>query len=350
MKQEKLSHNNNFNLLRLLFAILVLVTHAYPLAGYPEGDYLYHISNGRFSFSYIGVRGFFTISGFLVYKSLIRSTNIYLYFKNRLSRILPGLIFVLICSVMIGAAITTNTIIEYLSSPDTWKFFATNLQLILRVTSVCLPGVFEQNPYGCTVNGSLWTISYEVLFYILLPIILIFYRNSKVTKILILILFLTLLTIRGTVFESLKTFQYMVPYTNFDLTNLIELGLYFIAGMLIYEFENLIDQFKKLIILSAASLFCLIFFLEELTLIIYIALPLLVVLLGKTNSGKLTTYCSKFDFSYGIYLWGFPVQQLFVSELKLNHLELMAISIPVCTLLGAVSWFFVEKRFLNRVL
>ena len=83
-------HTNNFDFLRLLFAVWVIITHSYPLTGQPEQDLLWKITNGQTAFSYISVRGFFAISGYLIIQSLLRSNNLMDYYWKRILRIFPA--------------------------------------------------------------------------------------------------------------------------------------------------------------------------------------------------------------------------------------------------------------------
>lgn len=70
------SRANNFDFLRLLFASAVVITHSYPLSGMLESDILSRMTSGQISFAYLGVKGFFIISGFLIFKSLLRCDNL----------------------------------------------------------------------------------------------------------------------------------------------------------------------------------------------------------------------------------------------------------------------------------
>ena len=83
MEKTTLRNNNNFDFLRLLFATFVIITHSYPLTGAPEIDWLNQLTEKQLTFSYIGVRGFFIISGYLIFESLIRSETLASYAKKR---------------------------------------------------------------------------------------------------------------------------------------------------------------------------------------------------------------------------------------------------------------------------
>ena len=84
---------NNFNFLRLCFALFVIITHSFPITGALEKyEPLINFTKGQLSFSFLGLKGFFVISGFLIYKSFERSNNIYEFLFKRILRVFPALI------------------------------------------------------------------------------------------------------------------------------------------------------------------------------------------------------------------------------------------------------------------
>ena len=93
---------NNFDIIRILFAWLVIVSHSYILLGTKGCDPLCELTNHYINLSYFGVKGFITISGFLIFKSLERSPNVLDYLWKRILRIYPGLMVVLLLSVGIA--------------------------------------------------------------------------------------------------------------------------------------------------------------------------------------------------------------------------------------------------------
>lgn len=95
------TRKNNFDFLRLIFASFVIITHSYPLSGVKECDWLCQLSNGQISFSYIGLKGFFVISGYLIFQSLQRSDNIIDYFWKRVLRLFPALFIVLLLTIIL---------------------------------------------------------------------------------------------------------------------------------------------------------------------------------------------------------------------------------------------------------
>jgi peptidoglycan/LPS O-acetylase OafA/YrhL len=155
--------DNNLNLIRMIAASAVLVSHAFPIAlgeGTPEP-----LKAGfGYSLGTLSVFAFFIISGFLIAASYERSSSRRRFLAARTLRLFPGLIVsLLLVAFVMGPVVTTLPVVQYLSDPDTYRFILRNTALISP--QYTLPGVFETNPYP-TVEGSIWTLVYEVLCYV----------------------------------------------------------------------------------------------------------------------------------------------------------------------------------------
>ncbi|KAL0630303.1 hypothetical protein Q9L58_010850, partial [Maublancomyces gigas] len=162
-----LSKENNFDLLRLLAALLVVFSHSYPISGLasaePIGRWTGYRDGGNFA-----VCVFFVISGFLVTRSLERN-SVGAYLAARALRILPGLaLVVVIQTFLVGLIFTTLPASDYLAHPATFDGLRSILVFDVRFA---LPGVFQGHPMDGVVNGSLWTLPVETGFYLLLPLL-----------------------------------------------------------------------------------------------------------------------------------------------------------------------------------
>lgn len=159
--------DNNYNLIRFAAASLVILFHSYHLSGVMWDPLSYltrHTNLGHFAVSI-----FFIVSGFLVCKSYVTRRNILVFIEARFLRIFPALIVVIILSVfLIGTIATVKPIKAYLTSMETWNYFIYNSTLIQ--VHYYLPGVFQDNPYPGAVNGSLWTLPFELWMYIILAL------------------------------------------------------------------------------------------------------------------------------------------------------------------------------------
>ena len=164
---------NRFDLLRLMAALAVMVAH---------GDFLYRLHlpvlfPGH-SLGSVAVYVFFFISGYLVCQSWVREPDWRAFGIKRAMRIFPGLIVAVAFSVFVlGWAVTTLPSSAYWRAGGTWLNFANNSVGLATVQT--LPGVFESNPFARAVNGSLWTIRYEVSMYLALAAIAIASRERR---------------------------------------------------------------------------------------------------------------------------------------------------------------------------
>lgn len=146
-------NNNNFHFLRFLAATLVIYGHSYPLTGRGNLDKLQEWSLGVFPTAHMGVCIFFTISGYLIAKSLHSSTTINNYLWKRLLRLLPGLIVACLITVFIVGPIATElSLKDYFSQKATYRYFRV-IKLFPRFDD-SLPGVFTTLPSG-SINGSM---------------------------------------------------------------------------------------------------------------------------------------------------------------------------------------------------
>jgi peptidoglycan/LPS O-acetylase OafA/YrhL len=153
---------NNFNLMRLVAAWLVIYGHAHAITGIPGNDGIADLTRLRAAGA-VAVDMFFVISGFLIAASLERNTARG-YLVSRGLRILPALVAcVALTTFVLGPLLTTAA--DYWRQPLTWNYFLVNASLLL--SRFQLPGVFTGHPLD-VVNGSLWTLPNEARLYLLL--------------------------------------------------------------------------------------------------------------------------------------------------------------------------------------
>ena len=155
---------NNFNLMRLLAAWMVIYGHAHAVTGIAGSDGIGWLTQLRGAGA-VAVDMFFVISGFLIAASLERN-SVRGYLVSRGLRILPALVVcVALTTFVLGPLLTTAS--DYWRQPVTWNYFLVNASLLL--SRFQLPGVFEGHPLD-VVNGSLWTLPNEAKLYVLLMI------------------------------------------------------------------------------------------------------------------------------------------------------------------------------------
>lgn len=335
-----ISRSNNFDFLRLVFASFVVISHSYALSGAPHGDPLSQLTNGQMEFSYLGVHGFFIISGYLIFKSLLRCKGLPDYYWKRLLRLYPALLVVLFLTVLLAPLVYESSV-PYLQNSSVYTYIPQNITLFFRQKGI--DGVFENNPYKHSINGSLWTICYEFSMYVMVSL-LFFIREKTFVKTVVILLFI-----------SSYLLSLFHPYFLYGLFTKMELGSNHFYNLMCFFTGGMIMTYLKpdkrteniLIILSFIVLIASVYF-NILKYTCYITLPLLVILLGKSS----TRYINKVgetigDTSYGIYIYSFPIQQTLVYFFKLDTAMLFIFSLPLSLLLGYISWHLIEKKALE---
>jgi len=146
--------NNNFNLVRIVAALAVLVTHSFALSsGNPDDEPLRQTLD--MTLGSIAVDVFFVTSGLLVTASLLRSESVAAFAWSRCLRIFPGLLVMLLLTVFVVCPLfTTLPLVSYLLDLQTRTYLIKGATLVAGIVDR-LPGLFENNPYPGTVNGSL---------------------------------------------------------------------------------------------------------------------------------------------------------------------------------------------------
>jgi len=331
-------HTNGFDLLRLIAASAVIFSHAYPLTGgvaMPSPGFLgSHIGT-------IGVKIFFVISGFLIAQSWLMQPDLVAFYKKRCLRIFPALVVVvLFCALVIGPVVTTISLDDYFFNSGVRHFIIKN---ILLFPIYNLPAVFDENIYPAAVNGSLWSLPVEFFMYLLTPIILCI-RSRHKPCVAIAAIVAVLIFIHAQYSDSYK----FVFYGTF-VQSAIDVIPFFCLGMVWCIFR--LNRFKAPIIVFFILAICAISlenpFIGSIVLLLF--LPHFVVSVGTTNF----MFCQKIikgrDYSYGIYLYGFPVQQLLVymTDNGMSAVENALYSWLVALGCAALSFHLIEKPALK---
>ncbi|WP_207977300.1 acyltransferase family protein [Metabacillus bambusae] len=319
---------NNLDFLRFVAATLVIYSHAYPLTGNDLLEPINQITNGQTTLGAIAVYCFFVISGFLITQSFLYSRSIGSFIKARVLRIFPGLILVTLFTVLIvGPLITSESLIKYFSNSQTYFYFT---KITTFVPDLPLPGVFDSNIYQNAVNGSLWTLKYEIICYAMIGFLGGF---GLLKKQVIITLFL------------INTFISIIPVNlGKTLTDLNILSLYFLSGSVFYFYR---DKIKHSYIYLLLSLLVTILIISLGWLKPFFPLLCSYFIFYFAYSAKIRLYnFSKFgDFTYGIYIFAFPIQQIIVHVFNNNisPIENFLLSLPFVFLCSIVSWYLVER-------
>jgi peptidoglycan/LPS O-acetylase OafA/YrhL len=329
--------NNNFDLLRFLLAIIVFLVHASTLSNV---DALSIIN--KFFSSESAVKAFFVVSGFLIFMSYENSKDIKQYFSKRIRRVYPAYFSIVVLSAVIGCFFSTYTLSDYISFV-LFKYLAANL-VFLNFLQPNLPGLFENNTLHA-VNGALWTLKIEVMFYLFVPLAVMSFRKYGRFYVMLLLYILSIL-------YSFSMSE-MARRTGHDFYLELQRQLpgqiaFFMAGAMGYYYFPQLVKYKKWLI--AISLFSFVFQLWLPWIVVQpIALGILVI-----SFACFFPYIGNFgkfgDFSYGIYVVHFPVIQLLIAFGLFNQSPWIAICFAGLLVISvAVSfWHFIEKPFLQK--
>ena len=335
--QSSALRGNNFDLLRFLFAFAVFLVHACVLSGEHALLFL-----NQWLSSEIAVQSFFVVSGFLIFMSYENTSTALRYFEKRARRILPAYVSVIVLVVIAGFFLTTVSWQEYLSI-QTFKYLAANL-LFLNFLQPELPGLFADNRLQA-VNGALWTLKIEVMFYLSVPIMVWFMNRWGRWQILLMIYVISLCYVQLLGWwgehEGVGYYQELQRQLPGQLS-------WFVAGAALYYYFGFFKRWWP-VMLAAALLLLLMRSSLALSWLEPIGLAIVVVYAaclfpGLGNFGKFG------DFSYGIYIVHFPILQVLIAAGLFAWspvFGMLAAAILVLTT-AFLFWHGIEKTFLRR--
>ncbi len=325
--------DNNLNFLRLVGASLVLYGHSFVFLDLPEARFLSWLPMGP-----LGVFIFFTISGFLITASWDKDPHLVRFLARRCLRIFPALIVCILLSVFVlGPLLTSLSLKEYFANQHTWGY----LRNIFLYISYYLPGVFESNRVPNAVNGSLWTLPIEFSLYFMVAIVGVFQGNRWVTLLLAIISSLV------TLFWAQQSPEMLVVYAS-DVRQVFICGTFFWVGAVFYKF-NLQRFFStSLMAVSIILMICLESNTKLLATASWILLPTAVLTFGLTQNKFFSWLTQHGDYSYGIYIYAFPIQQTVATFNPNIELGSYLATCFFLTLFCAMcSWHFIENPALK---
>lgn len=328
---------NNFDLLRFLFAFVVFLVHAYVLSGAEALSIL-----SRLLSSEIAVKSFFVVSGFLIFMSYENSRDIRSYFVKRARRIYPAYFAIVIICAVLGSIFSVSAWGDYFS-PQIMKYVSANL-LFLNFLQPNLPGLFESNSLQA-VNGALWTLKIEVMFYLFVPLAAIAFR--KLGRMPVLVTLYICSVIYSVVMESMagKTGAGFYPELQRQFPGQLA---FFIAGAAGYYYFQYLAKYAAWLVVAAVAAFALRAWLPWAAiqpaalgvLVVYFACVL--PCLG--NFGKYG------DFSYGMYIVHFPILQILISYgwFKESPWATLLMAGLLVMAVAFLFWHLIEKPFLRK--
>jgi len=334
--------DNNFNVIRMLAASSVLVSHSFALTtGSGDAEPLKHALG--MTLGDIAVDIFFVASGFLVSASLLHRRSVIEFTRARFLRIFPALAVAVLLSVFaLGISLTDTTLGSYFGSRETTIYLAKNLTLFFGV-AYNLPGVFAHNPWRFSVNGSLWTLPFEVRMYAILAIIWSIVRSLGYSN--------ERLFGAATIAITILSGSALVAnnFLHFYGGEFLRLLFMFFSGVTMYSLRSKVELNGYL----ALALFLVLagfgrFDIERFHIVYLLALPYLILYCAYVPSGEIRRYNSLGDYSYGIYIFAYPLQQTLISILPgMSPMKVLTLSAPITLVLAILSWHFVEHPALR---
>ena len=336
---------NHFGALRLLLAAAVLFSHAFAayVGKHADGEHLYVWTKGQMDLGALAVNAFFAISGCLITISWLRAPDLRTFMAKRVLRIYPGFIIASLVSLLIVAPL----------SGAQWSVAFTPTEIVKSIARIVLLsgpkaiGSFASEPVP-VLNMSLWTIRYEFLCYLLVPLIvaLLSVRHARIGVTILYVLALCWHGAQGEYFAETGKFDIPILGSGDVWPRFLA---YFFGGM-VMAFNRDIIPFRNWI-----ALLCVIamlvtavvggFFLATATagiyLIFYIAYQQRVPSFGIGD---------KVDLSYGVYLYAWPVQMLLIQNLRdtFGPWTILALTVPAVAIVAAMSWYFIEAPFMSH--
>jgi peptidoglycan/LPS O-acetylase OafA/YrhL len=314
------SRQHNFNFIRLATSVAVIYAHSFALSGVAAKPF----------FAGISVTVFFILSGFLISASYERSKTLSQFAVARALRIYPALIAVILVSALIiGPVFTSHSLISYFTDSEVAEYLTNMTALRIQHS---LPGVFENNPFPDFVNGSLWTLPLVLLCYALLVLVGVAVKKKPVTFILILV--------------PVLLFIWAHPYLIFRQRYYNNIFCFAVGGLL-YVLRKKIRLDYRLALLSLAVFIAGRVYLSGpvYVLVTGISCSYLVMFAAFIPNNYLQHVTKHGDFSYGLYIWAFPVQQMLV--VGFGHWSPLANffgALLIGLLLAILSWHLIEKK------
>ncbi|MBI5924994.1 MAG: acyltransferase [Aquabacterium sp.] len=334
--------DNNLHLIRILAAYAVLVSHSFVLATGDGANEPFARSLGV-TVGAIAVDVFFIASGLLVTGSLLVKQDLREFAWARARRIFPALFVMLVLVVFVmGPTLTRMPLSAYFADGATYQYLLKSATLVTGMGK-SLPGLFEHNPFPQAVNGSLWTLKFEIRMYVILGLMWLLIRvllkmPDGVFKAIVLLV------------AGLAGFMHLKACLGFGAySQSVHLFFMFFMGASIYLLKDQITLSWPIFAIVAVGILAAATSRTLFPVAYTMAIPYLLVFLAYVPAGRIRAYNTVGDYSYGTYIYAFPVQQALAScfpGIGVWAMTIMASGIVLP--LAMLSWHFVEKPMLSR--
>jgi len=326
---------NSYDVIRLLAAASVVFSHSFAVTGHMQPKI------GVANLGTVGVWVFFILSGYLISKSWDQYPRFNIFFAKRALRIFPALIVSTLATIAaVGLFFTTVPFMQFLFDQETWTYLN---NILLYNTQYTLPGAFDTNILPRGINGSLWTLAYEFTMYLTVAVIGVLKLYKKIPPIafwIVLFLLSLAMVIFGREIFSLSVFYLM-------LNELIPLALMFFSGILMSKHESKIKLKVSYGVVSLAYFVGLSYAFPS-AVSLFAATFLAYALFSLGSSPKFSWVGKLGDFSYGLYIFSFPIQQMIASVTHTtNAYKMFALSFALTLIVAIGSWYLVESKALQ---
>jgi peptidoglycan/LPS O-acetylase OafA/YrhL len=331
-----MNRHNNFDALRLVAATSVIFSHAFLLGeGTQDPEPLMRLTGGQTILGVVGVFVFFTISGFLVTQSFEATGSPLRFAVKRVLRIYPGLLACLLLTAFAtGPFVSDLSAAAYFGNSSVYTYVSSNFTMVMPANT--LPGVqFSGYSAGSVVDGPLWTLPCEVAMYLMvLGLGILRWLDLRV------VLALIALGMVGIWFDTAAS--------DYFVGSALWLLPFFAAGMALYRLRDrgifrgsiALGALAGLVLSVPLHAFILLFPIFGSYLVIYVALERRLPFVNAARFG---------DLSYGLYIYGWPVEQVLVrlNGGTMSWLAMFGLAFPITAALAFASWHLIEARALR---
>jgi peptidoglycan/LPS O-acetylase OafA/YrhL len=352
------ARRNAFGFLRFALASLVIFSHCYSVGGFGF-DPLETLSSQRLSLGILAVAMFFILSGFLITRSALQAPSVGRFLWHRFLRIFPGYwVCLIFCAFMMAPLIFQleygHALRIFSMSPLSPQSFVAGNFAILHFRSLSIAGVvnvmpwsigliMSHNPCRWIVNGSLWTLPYELICYLGVAgfAALQILRRARG---IVFSVFVISWAMHILACCSPQLFHDCFPQR--AMSALVMFCLYFSAGSVCYLYRERI-RFSRGLVCGACCLLAGDLCAGYFGIIAPVALPY--VFLWLACKLPIRHFDARADYSYGLYIYAFPLQQTLV----FLHVHLIGFAgLFACTFLlslsfAIASYWFVEAPCLR---
>ncbi|NIH82152.1 acyltransferase family protein [Amycolatopsis viridis] len=330
-----------FASLRLIGASMVVIEHSFPLVN-PERLWMLPQS-WQISPGYFALMGFFAMSGFQITDSWTRDASWWRYAVKRVLRIWPPLlVVVMVTAFVIGPLVTLVDQAEYWRDPATWGYVVHNAAMY--PLQHLLPGVFANNPYPWSANGSLWTLPMETTGYALVLVAGLAGLLARARAGLFAVL-AGIVVLDGFLGATYAFQGRGGSFLSMPVGATVAFGVAFVTGMVLHRFAGTIPLSRGAAY-AGVALYLVVNFVPVLHPCARTVLPFAAgygaIVWAHHWPRRLARYDKWVYGSYGMYIWAMPVQQLIVFAGVRDPFLLMALALPLAYACGLLSWLVVE--------